>query len=172
MPSLYLMTRLPQTSLLIAAAGLAACALPSTEVPLSADGFVVTMPNEVKRTTQKIDGKSGPFELCVYQADLGPRHIFTVAHSPMSSKGDATVPLEAAATVAGGQLISKREYRQNGYPAMDVRTTEGGKMWIRRMVVANGRLYQFTVQMPQDEALAAPEIRFLDSIRIVPEKTV
>jgi len=136
-------------------------------------GFSLEMPWPASEKVNKITTVSGPVDLHLYQSDRGPLHVFTMAYEDFAmGSGDAKYYFGVLTkTVVGtDHLISQREYLQNGYPAIEIRTSgQGNALHITRIILANGKMFHLALRMPSSEKLSGEGQRFFDSFRIEPK---
>jgi len=158
---------------LLAVAGLTACKPQPwvrSQIKPANMGFSLEMPWPASEKVNKIATVSGPVDLHLYQSDRGPRHVYTMAYQDFDmGSGDAKYYFDVLTkTIVGtDQLVSRREYLQNGYPAMEIRT-KGNALHIERLILAKGKMFHLVLQMPVSEKLSGEGQRFFDSFRIDP----
>jgi hypothetical protein len=162
---------------LVAVAGLTACKPQPwirSQIKPANMGFSLEMPWPASEKVKKITTVSGPVDLHLYQSDRGPLYVYTMAYEDFDmGSSDAKYYLGALTkTIVGtDQLISRREYLQNGYPAMEIRTSgQGNSLHIERLILANGKMFHLALQMPSSEKLSGEGQRFFDSFRIEPKQ--
>jgi len=161
---------------LVAVAGLTACNpqhLIRSEIKPANMGFSLEMPWPASEKVQKVTTVSGPIDQHLYQSDRGPLHIYTMAYEDFAM-GSADANYYFGALTKGilgtDHLISQRQYWQNGYPAIEIRTSsQGNALHIRRIILANGKMFHLALQMPLSEKMSGEGQRFFDSFRIDPK---
>ena len=131
----------------MAALALAACGGEATKdlVPLSGDGFEVSMPGKPVRSEQSISTAKGTIKAVSYRSDSSDTP-FSIGYTelPKGVEGDLRAAIPGAAAKVGGTVKDEQDATYQGFKARDARITgaaDDKSTLFVRVILAKGRLY-------------------------------